>query len=142
MRNSIFGKFLPLIALFLLTLSTVATASAKGDKGNKVYAFGYATCLGDTMVYLSAIQVLDSAQVDAKTGFLINRADYSRQMEQAMKGRFGKPYTCAVMFGTNRSKLEKTYLSIKRHTEHDKSFRLSLLTIKDFKFSPIIFPTE
>jgi len=142
MKHRIYRPALFAISFLCLVFFSASTAAAKGKDSQAVYAFGYATCLGDSAVYLSAIQVLDSAQIAPKTGFLVQRADYSRQLEQAMKARFGKSYTCAIFFNATRSKLEKSYLEVKRRAERDKAHKVYTLAPEDFKFTPVKTPTE
>lgn len=125
---------------FFLTLGVIANAHPKDE--TTIYAFGYASCLGDTTCYISTIQVLDSASVNSKTKMLGNRAEYAHQMEMALRKIDGKHYTCALFFNTNKGKLEKKYLSIRKRCERDGSLRLESLPEQDFQFAPISSPHE
>ena len=42
--------------------------------------------------------------------------------------------TCAVFYHTDKAKLEKQYLKIRRRVNNDKSLRLTELAAEDFKF--------
>lgn len=125
-----------LTILILLFCFTNIWATRR-DKRNTIYAFGVATCLGDTTCYMSTIQVLDSATISPKTRMLENRASYAHQMEAALKQRDSKHYTCALFFDKDHTKLERSFLNIKRHIEKDKSMRLEILTADTFKFHGI-----
>ena len=91
----------------------VTTAAAKGPV-KPIYAFGYATCLGDSTVYTSAIQQLEGAQLTKKKSMLVNREQYSHQMERYMRSTDGKVYTCAIFYAKSRKKAEKQMVSLRR----------------------------
>ncbi len=88
--------------LFRALIAAIFIASAQTAGAQKVekeiYAFGYATCLGDSVAYVSAIQLLPGATTDKKTGFLQNRHLYTAEMEKTMRSRYGKHFTCALFF--------------------------------------------
>ncbi|MBQ8276972.1 MAG: hypothetical protein IJY00_00775 [Bacteroidaceae bacterium] len=124
----------------LVTVLFPLSASAKSGAADKVYAFGYATCLGDSAVYLCAVQMLDGATIDKRTGFLNYREDYSRQMEEALKATYGKDFTCALVFSTKKGKAEKKYLAIRKRLRKDKGMLVNELPVADFRFSPVAVP--
>lgn len=126
-----------LTCVVLVTVLLPLTASARSGEADKVYAFGYATCLGDSAAYLCAVQMLDGATIDKRTGFLNYREDYSRQMEEALKATYGKYFTCALVFSTKKDKAEKKYLKIRRHLRKDKRVLVRELPVSDFRFSPV-----
>lgn len=128
--------------LFLLLASILsATAAFAQQEGKTVYAFGYATCLGDSTVYLSTIQPLDSAVVKSKSGFLEHRHEYAVQMEQALAAQYNRYFTCAIFFAEDVKKLEKQYTKICHHLEKEGDRKLQKLPLTTFRFSPITDPT-
>lgn len=128
-----------IIKISLLVVVAIAFASSTLAKGHDkvVYAFGFGTCLGDTVVYVSSVQQLENAQINHKTGFLENRSDYSYEMERKLQTLYNKAFTCTIIFATEKSKAEKQYLKLKKHLLKDKSLRVEYLTSTDFQFSPI-----
>lgn len=126
----------------LLTAAAIlsATTMAARDRDKTIYAFGFGTCLGDTTVYLSEIQVLDSATINRKTGFLEQREVYSRQMEQALRQRYGKHFTCTIFYAEKKSKAEKQYVNLRKHLNKDKALRPEVLTGADFRFTAASTP--
>lgn len=103
----------------------VTTAAAKGP-GKPIFAFGYATCLGDSTVYVSAIQQLEGAQLTKKKSMLVSREQYSHQMEQYMRSTDGKVYTCAIFYAKSRKKAEKQYVSLRRQCNRQKEKMVEL----------------
>lgn len=122
--------------LIILQLAFVAITSAMAETRDKVYVFGYATCLGDSVIYLSAIQPLDSAIIDHKTKFLNYREDYARQMENALQKIYGKHFTSALVFSSQRSRLEKKYVKLRRYY-NKKPIRIEEVPTTTFHFIPI-----
>lgn len=133
MKNS--HKILILAIAALMTLC-VAKAEAK-PKASKVYIFGISISLTDSTTYLTDIQTFDTAYIDTKTGFLYDRSIYSQQLQIWVEYAKGRPNTtCAVFFHTNKSKLEKKYVNIRKKHSKDPSTRLKSLDAGEFKFIP------
>lgn len=138
MRLRTIGKLALCLAL---GFATATSALARSGSEKTVYAFGYATCLGDTVAYLSEIQQLDSAKIDSKTKALEDCAAYSHQLEQTLRQRDGRHYTAAIFFTTDRKKIEKQFLRVKKTAQRTKSntvgVKLESLTAQDFTFKPV-----
>ncbi len=128
-------SFFIAFALFFACCSTIH-AQSKEEK-QTVYAFGYATCLGDSAIYLSVIQPLPNAQLQAKTDFLQNRHDYAVQMEQSLYALYGKHFTCAVFYGKDAKKLEKQYAKVCHQIEKEEEHVLQKIPLTTFQFSVI-----
>lgn len=112
-------------------------ASAKKDQYTKVYMFGMATAFTDSVVVMTDIQAIDSAFVTAKN-FLPERSIYSYQLESFFEVKKGKPgTTVAVIWGTDRKRVEKDFLKIRRRFMSDKTTKLESLTTEEFKFQRV-----
>lgn len=123
--------------LLLFTfLCGVMSVSAK-DKVKTVYAFGYAVSLGDSVAYLSNIQVIDSVTVNAQTGFLENHGAIARQMEEALSAKYGKHFTCALFYKEEKKDIEKAYVSLRKHLKKEKDVRVEEIPESEFKFVSI-----
>ena len=131
-------RFSTFFATCLLVLSVM---NAK-ITGTTVYMFGFSASFTDSLAYITDIQQLDSAYIDTKTGFLVDRAVYSDQLQtfiEAMKG-VEQP-TCAVFFHTKKAKLVKEFTKIKSKYATDDSLILMSVAGEGFRFqSPRYVP--
>lgn len=120
---------------FLLTLACMLCLGASAKKKEKgVYLFGYGTALLDSTVYLSAPVFLDSATIDPKTKIVNSIVRYSNQFQSYVEALYQPHVTCAVFYHTDKAKLEKQYLKIRRRVNNDKSLRLTEIAAEEFKF--------
>ncbi len=120
----------------LLSVAFLMTCNAFGQKkSNTIYAFTYGTCFNDSVNYVSSIQPLQEGSIDKNTKFLEDRQTYSNRMKTFLDQKTGKVYTCAVFFNKNRSKLEKTYLKLRRNASKDAHVRLIEIPISEFRLS-------
>ena len=74
-----------------------------------VYVFGASASFCDSIVYFTDIQVLDSAWIDEKTEFLVNRWDYSNQLRNHFNQTGHLNRTCIVCFSTKEKDIRKKY---------------------------------
>lgn len=120
--------------LFLVCCGLGLSASAK-SKLNKVYMFGFAASFTDSVVYITDIQSVDSAYLDARTGFLAERSLYSTQLQYFIEKTFGKVNaTCAVFYNVSRKKLEKEFLSVRKQYGTDRTVVLKPIGSDEFRF--------
>lgn len=117
-----------LFAFILLS----AFSLKKGDK--TVYAFGVSASFTDTVVYYTAIQVLDSVEL-GKKGFLPQRELYSYQLKNYLEYQKGlKNRTCMIYFSDNKKKLEKERIKMLAKYKKNKSLTLYEIDKDDFLF--------
>lgn len=132
-------KYLSRIVLLVMAIVLPATAlqaKKKAAQQQTVYAFAVGTSLQDSTYYMTPIEALDSAVVDNKTKFLVDRSLYSYQLKVYLDHTYKKPHTCAVFFATKRSKLDSHYTQLRRQYTHSKSkgFKLVELPVDQFHF--------
>ena len=124
--------------LFIAMLGGKATA--KGIV-TKVYMFGFAASFTDSIVHFTNIQAVDSAWTDQKTKFLLGRDNYSYQLKSYLTEKLSMPHrTCIVVFNTDRAKLEKEYVKMKRLYTEKKAlgkYDVKYLEESSFKFTPV-----
>lgn len=122
------------IGLFVL----ISMLSAGGVQAQKrVYAFAYATCLKDSVVYVSTIQQIPDAQI-GRDGFLNHRADFGAQFGAYVQQYFDHPsVTSVVVFHKQRKKLEKRYLKMRKLAQQEQGKRIVEINYSDFKFQTI-----
>ena len=125
-----------LLALLLYSLSVTAKMRC-----TPVYMFGTSASFCDSIVYFTDIQVVDSAWIDEKTNFLVNRWDYSNQLRSHFNLTGHPNRTCVVCFATSEKDIRKKYAkmrkkftgSAKKPTRYD----LRQLEEDEFKFSAV-----
>ena len=96
--------FVLFAALFLCTIDV----SAKKQPVPHVYMFGVAASFTDTIVHFTALQQVDSAWIESKNEFLLERQAYSYQLRDYLEQKQQMPFrTCIVFYSQKRDKLEK-----------------------------------
>ena len=74
-----------------------------------IYIFGTSASFNDSVVYFTDIQILDSAWIDEKNDFLLNRSLYSSQLREHFN-HMGQPSrTCIVTFALKEKDILKKY---------------------------------
>lgn len=92
--------------LFLLFIMTSAFTMRKGDL-KPVYVMGVSLCFGDSVVYFTDIQQIDSVRL-TKEGFLPSREGYSDQLKNYLESKDGKlNHTCITYFSEKKATLQK-----------------------------------
>lgn len=131
---------IPLIlTLCLMWLVCAPSAQAKDkDKTGTVWLYGCATCLGDSVVYVTAVQQLDGVKINEKDHQVTHRAELAGQLETALKERYGRHFTAGIFFETKRSKAEDRYLKTIKHQGKSKAIATVVkLTADEFRFAPV-----
>ncbi len=123
-----------LLLLFCLTLC-LTKAEAQRPEQRCVYMFGFAASFVDSTAYITDIQAIDSAYIFKKNGFLADRSLYSMQLSQYLQTAMHKEYmTCAIFFSEKKSKLEKTFLKVRKKYSNDPGVLLTPLGKDVFTF--------
>lgn len=135
--------------VLLLTLFGASTmkTEAKAKKTPKVYIFGFSASFKNPVIYFTDIQVLDSAWIDSKTKFLLERDSYSAQLKDYLTDTTSDPHrTCMVVFSTDKAKAEKKYMKLKNNytvkANAKDGYDVKYLSDEDFKFSLIDISEE
>ena len=121
-----------LVPLFFVMM--VCSAFMPKDKVKSVYLVGVSASFSDSTVYFTDIQLVESAEIHKKSKLLLNRNQYSEQLDDYMEGVKGmKTRTCFIYFNESKSKLEKTIKKLKeKYTEGGKSILRDMGS--EFKF--------
>ncbi len=123
--------------LLLLVCLVLGLTNAMAQKPEQrcVYMFGFAASFVDSTAYITDIQTIDSAFVFKKNGFLADRSLYSMQLSQFLQVSMQKEnMTCAVFFDLKKSKLEKTFLKVRKKYSNDPGVLLTPLGKDVFTF--------
>ena len=119
------------------------TAEAKKTMVPKMYMFGISASFNDTIIYFTNVQEVDSAWIESRNKFLLDRSNYSLQLKEFLARKMQSPQrTCIVYYNTNRTKLEKKFIKIrqlytkpkKRQTNH---FDVRYLEEGEFTFKAL-----
>lgn len=128
--------------LTAFTLFCMSASSFAKVERTTVYMFGFSASFTDSVAYVTDMQQLDSAYIEAKQNFLIDRVVYSDQLQTYLEAmNLMQNCTCTVFFDTKKSKLEETYEKIRKRYIEDKGIVLKTLEPGAFKFqSPAYTP--
>lgn len=132
------SKIAQTISAILIILFTFCTNMQAGNRRSEtVYAFAYGTCFNNSVIYLSTVEKLDSANIDPKTKFLTDRKFYANNFKYFLDNQYKGIHTCAIFFNKNKEKLEKTYIKLRRNTNKDKHSTLVEIPLSTFSLSKI-----
>lgn len=132
MKNRLQGR--ALLAMMLMLASSAFVLQAKVEQ-KPVYICGYAVNFTDSTAYLTEIQCIDTAYVESKNGFLMDRNQYSAQLNHYVKKLSGgRNYTCMVLFDKKLSRLQKRVVKVRRRNGNDSSVHLKSLSASEFQF--------
>lgn len=124
------------VALLTMVMLVSSTSGLYAKVEQKpIYICGYAVNFADSTVYLTEIQCIDTAYVESKNGFLMDRNQYSAQLQFHMNKRSGgKNYTCMVLFDKKLARLQKRVAKVRKHNEKGTSTRLMVIPADEFQF--------
>lgn len=132
-------KFSRICVLFVVILALASfSVSAKKNKTVKpkvtqCYAFGVASSFLDSLMYITDIQVLDSAEI-SKDGFLTFRSEYSYQLQDYVELKLSKEnFIPVIFFNLKKEKLEKEYQKLLKFYEK-RSLDIQNISMGDFTF--------
>lgn len=125
-----------LLGAFLLTLINIGM-SFGADKQTKIYMYGIATSLTDSVVYVTNIQELPDAWLTNKTGFLVGRDNYSYQLKNHLKETMLKSTTVSVIFATKQKDIEKRFLKFRNKIFPTTFTKVVYLSPEQFQFKTI-----
>ncbi len=132
MKNRLWAVALLAIGLALAWASSPLQAKVEQKP---VYICGYAINFTDSTVFLTEVQCIDTAYVESKNGFLMDRNQYSSQLNHYMKKHSGgKNYTCMVLFDRKQSRLQKRVEKIRKRNGKDYGTHLKTLSTAEFQF--------
>ncbi len=121
----------------LVAFAACIAIQAQEVQRQRVYIFGFAASLSDSLAYQTDIQVLDSAYL-YRNGFLADRTQYSTQLQQAVQQMSGHGnMICSVFFDKKKAKLEKKYLKIKQRYARNHAVVVQPLNSEMFRFKKV-----
>ena len=126
-------------SVFLTLLLTLCSISVSAKSYcTPIYIYGLSASFNDSIVYITNIQILDSAWLDEKTDFLINRSEYSSQFKEYFNSKGQTQRTCIVTYAEKEKDILKKYAKMKSRyvvsKKKIKNFDLRTVDEEDFKF--------
>lgn len=129
--------FLSAITIGVLLLLSITTQGKV--RCTPIYIFGTSASFNDSVVYITEIQILDSAWVDEKSGFLEGRSGYSNQLKNhfSIAGNDGR--TNLVSFATTEKAILKKYERMRKKfhgtKKHPLNYDIRILDEEEFRFT-------
>lgn len=107
----------------------------QGKVPGKVYIFGCSSEFGDSILYITDINEIDSLALHKKTKFLPYRSDFSQQLKDDLENFHKlKNQTASVFFSDKKNKLEKVKKKLKRRYLQKSNMKIVNIGIESFKF--------
>ncbi len=136
-----------LLALLAAVMLLCSGSYAKKQPVPKIYMFGVAASFTDTIVHFTTIQEVDSAWIETKNQFLLERQAYSYQLRDFLEQKQQMPHrTCIVFYSQKREKLEKKFdKMMKLYTKSkdgQRHFDIRHLGLQDFSFTTVSAAVE
>ena len=122
------------LCLFIMAAPLVAWAGTQ-PHAQRVYIFGFAASFTDSIAYQTDIQCIDSAWVEGKKEFLVDRSLYSLQLQYHVEGQLKNTNSiCSVFYHKKLRKLQKIWSKVRKRYEKAEGLHLKTLSKKDFFF--------
>ena len=148
MKTKIFTdrmRFFKILGVMLLITFMSIEAGARGVECTRVYAFGFSASFNDSIVYFTEIQTIDSAYLEGRTHFLVERQEYSSQLKNYFTSIGEEGRTCVIFYATTEKEIMKQYLKLRKQYEQPKKghprFRVVNVMKDSFVFHSVE-PTE
>lgn len=120
--------------LFSAALLFMICFAGKPKKDFGAYVFGVALSFNDSIVHITDVQYVDSAQID-KEGFLVKRAGYAYELQGHLEAKLEMPRrTCIIYFAKKEDKATKIFNKVAERFMDDKQNNVNLLDTLHFKF--------
>ncbi len=122
----------------LMSIILLACNSIQAQKKQQpVYLMGFAASFNDSIVYLTDIQLMDSAYIEPKNKFLYARDSYSFQLKEYLEKNGIKNPTCVTLFANSQKAIEKKYLKLNKRYTKGNHYQVNYLNQSQFRFSSI-----
>lgn len=129
-------KIIRNISILLLLFVVGSSFSApKEKKSNTVYIMGTSLCFGDSILYFTDIQTIDSVKLTKKEHFLPDREGYSDQLRNYLENKDGNMnHTCITYFSEKKAALQKIRQKLLKRYQAQKESQIKYISTEDFKY--------
>ncbi|MGM9712507.1 MAG: hypothetical protein ACI3Y5_00090 [Prevotella sp.] len=133
-------KLLTFMLLSAMVLTLSAKKKQKADhkptiKTTTVFMYGVSPSFNDTTVYITDVQVIDSAYFVSKH-IIGGLTDYVGQLNQYFKDKGDARRTNTVFFKRTRKKAEKAYTKLRRRY-NEQGTELKIIPTGEFTFKAV-----
>lgn len=139
-------KYIVTAAFVMAAMLSSAHVQANRLSDSQVYIFGFAASFNDTIVHFTEIQMVDSAKIEKKTKFLLGRELYSGMLREYLNQQQMPHRTCVVFYDTNRKKLQKKYIKMRKLYAGGKKTNVHndvrTIATSDFQFKAVKVYTD
>lgn len=106
-----------------------------GKTKGVVYLFGFSRSFGDSLVYITDLNKVDSLALEKKTRFLPYRYEFSLQFEEYLEGerKLSRQTTC-VFFGKSKKKMQKRLAKMKKRYLNMDNVSIVNVSADEFNF--------
>lgn len=105
------------------------------SKTTTIYMFGVGAAFGDSVVYITDVNRVDSVVYEKKTGYLKDRADYSMQLKEYLEKKLGlERRTCAVFYSDSKAKADKKYQKLYKTYNNGGTSSVIKLGTDEFRY--------
>lgn len=119
--------------LFLLFVLMSAFTVNKGEI-KPVYVMGVSLCFGDSVVYFTDIQQIDSVRL-TKEGFLPSREGYSEQLKSFLLEKDGNMnHTCITYFAEKKADLQKKVTKLMKRYQSNGTTIIKQIPLSEFRY--------
>jgi len=107
-----------------------------GKQSGQTYVFACSFEFGDSIIYFTPIQLVDSIAITKKTKFLPFRSDFSQQFKDKLESeRFhAKNQTTSVFYSEKKKDLQKVYNKMRKKYLTKSDLHIQTINESDFKF--------
>lgn len=130
-KMNISKKLLSLIALALVTLPCIAQTHGT------VYVFGIGDSMKDSTVFFTHVQRVDNANLQKRTGFLLDRADFSQQLKKYFATSLNDKNRLCIIYYFKKEKEAIKKLQKVRSNYLDDGMLVKYIDQEAFSFTPI-----
>ena len=126
------------LAIISVLFATVCMAQNKNlATQGAVYVFGVGDSMRDSTVYMTTVQKIDDANLQKRTGFLLDRPFFSLQLKAHFTKTLNDPNRlCIIYYTKSEKKANKMFMKVRKNYL-DEGALLKQLTAEDFKFASV-----
>ena len=126
-------KLICFLLMAAIVVPSFAFSFKKKKKEQGVYLAGIAASFTDSVVYITNVQLVDSAGFDDR-GLLIGRVQYSLQLKDYLTETMNlEDRTCLMFFSKKKKKVEKSLTKLRQ--KYQKGGSLYLKDLPEFRFT-------
>ena len=126
-------KILKSITILAFLLVMTSAFASKKDELKPVYVMGASLCFGDSVIYFTDIQQIDSVRL-TKDGFLPNREGYSDQHRSYLESKDGNlNHTCITYFSEKKASLQKVVTKLLKRYQNGTAI-IRHITPQEFRY--------